>query len=134
MERSLLYISRRRATDGDIVNIVDAARARNARLQITGALIATDARFAQILEGSYAAIDELMDSIRRDQRHVQVDVVQDRQDDKRVFPIWSMAYSGRSVFAESLIDTLSGRGSDEHEGRHLKRLQDFMREFARTSL
>ena len=133
MERSLLYISRRRATDGDIVNIVDAARARNARLQVTGALIATDARFAQILEGSHAAVDELMDSIRRDRRHEHVDVVQDRQTGKREFPIWSMAYSGRSVFAESLIGALATNGSDELEDRHLKRLQDFMREFARTS-
>ncbi|WP_311276037.1 BLUF domain-containing protein [Methylobacterium sp. WCS2018Hpa-22] len=129
----MLYVSRRRATDADIVNIVDAARARNARLQVTGALIATDARFAQILEGSQAAIDELMDSIRRDRRHEHVDVVQDRQTAKREFSIWSMAYSGRSVFAESLIGALATNGSDELDDRHLKRLQDFMREFARTS-
>jgi hypothetical protein len=133
MERSLLYVSRRQATEADIRDIVETARVRNARLQVTGALIATDTHFAQVLEGSRAAINELMDSILRDRRHEQIDVVQDRQADQRGFPTWSMAYSGRSVFAESLIGALATRGSEEPEGRHLRRLQDFMREFARTS-
>ena len=63
MERSLLYVSRRLATADDVQDIVAVSRARNAQWQVTGALIASRGRFAQILEGQRSAVDALMDSI-----------------------------------------------------------------------
>ena len=111
---------------------MDAAWSRNGRLHVTGALIATDTRFAQVLEGSHAAIGELMDSIHRDRRHTQIEVVQDGVAMKRQFSDWSLAYSGYSAFAEGLIDALSTQGSPEPERRHVQRLVAFMRAFAQA--
>ena len=132
MERSFLYVSRRQATEADIRDIVDAAHVRNVRLNVTGALIATDGRFAQILEGSRAAIDELMESIRRDRRHTQVHVVQDRDAPRRDFADWSIAYSGGSLFVDGLIGALATGSRPEPDRHYLRRLLAFMREFARA--
>ncbi len=60
MEGSLLYVSRRLANPADIRDIVETSRVRNARLQVTGALVASRNRFAQILRGPRAALDALM--------------------------------------------------------------------------
>jgi len=133
MERSLIYVSHRRASAADVADIVDISRIRNARLQVTGALIATEARFDQILEGPRGAIDELMDSIRRDRRHERVEVAQDRSVAARQFSHWTLAYSGASVFADRLIGALATGGSEKPTAHDLKRLVDFMREFARTA-
>lgn len=133
MDRFLIYVSRRLATDADIRDIVEISRARNARLQVTGALIATEARFAQVLEGSRGAVDELMDSIHRDPRHERVEVVQDRSSNERQFPDWTMAYSGGAVFAERLIGALATESAERPDAQHLRRLVAFMRAFARTA-
>ncbi|MGH1591417.1 BLUF domain-containing protein [Methylobacterium phyllosphaerae] len=68
MDGSLLYVSRRTCSDDDVRNIVETSQSRNAQLHITGALVASRNRFAQILEGPRAGVDELMESIRRDPR------------------------------------------------------------------
>lgn len=51
MEGTLLYVSRRTSSDADVRDIVETSRSRNARLHVTGALVASRSRFAQILEG-----------------------------------------------------------------------------------
>lgn len=68
MDGSLLYVSRRTCSDDDVRNIVETSLSWNARLHITGALVASRNRFAQILEGSRAGVDEPMEGIRRDPR------------------------------------------------------------------
>lgn len=132
MEGSLLYVSQRLASDGDVDDIVAVARARNAQLQVTGALITSPGRFAQILEGPRAAVDRLMDSIRRDRRHADVEILLYDDIDRRRFPDWSLAYSGASVFVDGLIKTLAERTSPQPDPHHLRRLVDVMQGFAQT--
>ena len=132
MEGSLLYVSQRMASDTDVDDIVAVSRARNARLQVTGALITSPGRFAQILEGPRAAVDELMDSIRRDRRHAEVEVLLYDAIDGRRFPDWSLAYSGASVFVDGLIRILVERTSPQPDPHHLRRLIDVMRGFAQA--
>lgn len=133
MVRSLLYVSHSKVafpdTLGQINNIVDVARSRNARLDVTGALIATHAAFAQLLEGSSAAIDELMHSIRNDVRHEHVRVVQDHTREARRFARWTMAYSGRSTYAQLLITPLQAP-VDKPDPALCERLIRFMHEFS----
>lgn len=101
---SLLYVSKslveRLAEAEALKDIVDVARSRNAQLAVTGALIFTRAHFAQILEGSPAAVDELMVSINRDARHRDVTVVECIDIESRRFPDWSMACSGPSTYVD----------------------------------
>lgn len=110
IEHSLLYVSRKRiegpAESAALDDIVTVARARNATLNDTGALVSTSNHFAQILEGPAQAIEELMDSIHRDIRHSDVTVVRELPIAERSFAGWSMAYSGPSSYISSQIAPL----------------------------
>lgn len=122
MEGSLLYVSRRLATPADIRDIVETSRVRNARIQVTGALVASRGRFAQILEGPRAALDALMDSIRRDRRHTEVEVVMHTDIERRRFPEWTLAYSGTSVFVNGLIEALAKQADTRGHAGDVQRL------------
>jgi hypothetical protein len=110
MISSLLYVSRSLLRQPDqareIDNILAVARTRNANLNLTGALAFTETHFAQVLEGSRSAIDELMESIRRDRRHTDIQVTRVETLPERRFPDWRMAYSGPSIFVTNRIKPL----------------------------
>ena len=117
--RSLLYISDSTlmlpADEWQIDAIVDVARSRNAALGLTGALMFTHSNFVQVLEGSQAALDELMDSIRRDRRHRDVRVLEEESLASRRFPGWAMAYVGPAALVEARLSPLlktKGAGID----------------------
>jgi hypothetical protein len=107
---SLLYVSKSNLTlpeeAGEVLAIVATARRRNAELGVTGALVFTESRFAQVLEGDEEAIDALMLSILKDRRHEQVTVVDRTEVAMRRFPQWSMAYSGPSLYVDRHIKPL----------------------------
>lgn len=101
---SLIYVSfsclspARDATE--IARIVTVSRSRNATLDVTGSLIATQGYFAQILEGPEVAIEALMASIERDARHAAVTVVRRETLPARRFASWAMAYSGDAGYID----------------------------------
>ncbi len=106
----LLYVSTSLLSaaeqSGGLNDIVDVARARNATLGVTGALVLARGHFAQVLEGERTAIDELMLSIKGDQRHTGVNVVHIAEISGRRFPRWSMAYVGQSTYVDRQIAPL----------------------------
>jgi hypothetical protein len=72
-------------------DIVSTARRNNARLGLCGFLLFDRRRFYQVLEGDCQKIDGLMDSIRRDRRHTDIDVLLREPISRRAFSEWSMA-------------------------------------------
>jgi hypothetical protein len=86
-----------------IADILLTARTRNAEAKITGALLATDKNFAQVLEGERAAVQATYDRIARDPRHVGIVPVLMQPIEARQFPEWSMAYIGPSQSAEVAV-------------------------------
>lgn len=129
---SILYVSRSRlspeAADGDIDAIVEVSLARNPPSGVTGALLFTGDRFAQLLEGPEQSVLTIMASIRRDARHTDIVVVDEGPIAARRFASWSMAYAGRSTFAARTVETaLTGGGFGV---RNLIRL---LQELARSS-
>jgi hypothetical protein len=104
---SLIYVSRSLLNFPDeaaeVDRIVGVSVARNEGLSVTGALIFTGKRFAQVLEGPESSLDELMNSIRRDPRHTDLTVVQQTPVAERRFAGWSMAYSGASTYVNRQI-------------------------------
>ncbi|MGU3663986.1 BLUF domain-containing protein [Methylobacterium sp. A49B] len=134
MDGSLLYVSRRVSSDADVRDIVATSRARNAGLRITGALVASRSRFAQILEGPRSGVDALMDSIRRDPRHTGVEVLVYDDIDGRRFADWTLAYSGASVYVDGLIGALTERATPEPHRADLHRLIQAIEELARAQL
>jgi hypothetical protein len=135
----LLYVSRSllRLPDeaGEVDRIVAVARRENERLGVTGALMFTQAHFAQVLEGDQAAVETLMQRIRRDPRHELVTIVSAGARDGRLFPQWSMAYSGGSLYVDRHIKPLLGpvaeHGATDRLAEKLVRL---MREFSSSEI
>jgi hypothetical protein len=117
---SLLYVSnsllRMPDEEHELRHIVAVARERNGRLGVTGALVFTGHHFAQVLEGSAAAVDELMTSICRDRRHSGIDIVEVIELPARRFAAWSLAYSGPSTYVDRHITPLFKKLSDRQSG------------------
>jgi hypothetical protein len=130
MLKSLLYVSARASAsegDAEIAVIAAVARSRNALAAITGALIATDQHFAQILEGPPDTVDAIMASIRRDPRHSDVTVVAERSVRSRWFSSWTLSYAGPSSYVASRVRPLLATGAT---ARDVARLIALMREFS----
>ena len=105
--KSILYVSQSLIPDAtaqeEVGSMVDSAQIRNRSLQVTGALLYTGARFAQLLEGPRCSVDEVMASIEKDSRHEQITRLPVRQQFARRFPTWAMAYAGPSLYVDRQI-------------------------------
>jgi hypothetical protein len=88
----VIYRSRvaRHVRFADAEAIALAAAERNQRAQITGLLLYTPSHFVQLLEGEMAVLRETMQRIARDVRHADVQVIDEREVDARVFGDWAM--------------------------------------------
>ena len=90
--KSLTYTSFARLdlTDGDLSDIHREATRLNSLDGITGLLIFNGSHFLQVIEGAASAIDDLLARLRRDPRHHQLEVRDERFITDRQFPDWSM--------------------------------------------
>lgn len=90
--KTLTYTSRARLdlSDAELEQIHETARHLNALDGISGLLVFDGTRFLQIIEGSEAAIDDLVERLRRDTRHSAFEVRDERAVQKRSFSGWSM--------------------------------------------
>lgn len=75
----------------DVENIISAAITKNKLLNVTGCLIVYQKSFFQILEGSKKDVLEIYRSIRKDNRHKNVEIIWKGIKVKRLFEDWSMA-------------------------------------------
>lgn len=108
--RSLLYVSIQAFAAADsertINQIVAISRRRNARVGVSGLLLATDRHFAQVIEGVAETIDTLIAAVRCDPRHHHVTVLLAEALPSRRFGNWSLAYRGRSAYLDHYIAPL----------------------------
>ncbi len=112
-------------------NILATARRRNAQIGVTGALLFTEGRFVQALEGDRDTVRATFDRIVGDPRHSDVEVLASQFGDRHRFKEWSMAYVGnnealRSQFSASPLAALGSHPAGDA-------LLDFMLELARNS-
>ncbi len=89
---NVVYRSRaaRPLSPAELHDLTLTAQVRNEREGITGLLLYDEGRFFQWLEGSAESLKRLMDSIRRDSRHVDVQVLRDCPTPSRRFTGWSL--------------------------------------------
>lgn len=91
----LIYRSRVRVPPGqrrtELGRLFSTARSRNKQAGITGALLLSDERFVQTLEGEEAAVRALFSTIEADPRHAEVTLLGAGTVGARVFARWSMA-------------------------------------------
>ena len=90
--KSLMYVSRARPdlTTDDVRAIHRLARTLNALDGVTGLLLFNGVNFMQVVEGAEDAIDDLMRRLIADQRHSQINIVDERLIEQRSFPEWAM--------------------------------------------
>jgi len=87
----VVYASRPFGFDQSMLsNILMDARRANARDDITGALIARQDLYLQLLEGPEARVRDAYDRIAGDDRHLEVTPLVDRRVSARMFPGWAM--------------------------------------------
>jgi hypothetical protein len=95
-----------RRAETEVAQIVHLSQLRNADLHVTGGLLYTGRRFAQMIEGSVGAVSDLRRSIEGDPRHRNVTTVYYEGSAKRLFQGWSLVYSGASQYMASLLDNV----------------------------
>ena len=128
------------AADHELANILRAARAKNATLGITGALMRYDEWFAQVLEGPEAAVKSLFASIEADKRHNGIEVLEQGGAGKRAFDRWAMAHVGEHgesdipmiAAGDSVAPAAAWRSNADQEGR-LAQLRQATRGYGRGS-
>jgi len=114
-----------------IDDILAVARNRNASVDVTGALLFTEGRFVQVLEGERDKVHEVFERIGTDARHADVEILSAQYSERRRFKEWSMAYVGdnevlRDKFADAPLAALGKRPAGDS-------MLDFMLELAQSS-
>lgn len=109
-------------------DILAVARKRNAAADVTGALLFTEGRFVQVLEGERDKVHEIFERICADKRHSNPEILSAQYSDRRRFKEWSMAFVGddavlHSKFADAPLASLGKRPTGDL-------LLDFMLELA----
>ena len=87
----LVYCSKPFGYNLEILSsILTTSRFNNKKKNITGALICREDIFLQLLEGPEEDIALTYESIKRDDRHINVHHLLDHKVDRRLFPAWAM--------------------------------------------
>lgn len=114
-----------------IDEILAKARECNTKVDVTGALLFTEGRFVQVLEGDRNDVRATYDRIEEDPRHANVEILSSQFSDRRRFKRWSMAFVGdnealRNRFDDSPLAELGKKPAGDA-------LLDFMLELARST-
>jgi len=138
MITSLLYVSqstlRLPSQAGEVDAIVAQSQGRNAAEGITGALVFTERLFAQNLEGSDHAVDALLERLRRDPRHRDIEIVYRQPIPARRFNTWALAYAGPSTFVAGNVLPLTDGGPPAATRKAAERLIKLMSQFVDAHL
>ncbi len=90
--------------DSDIPGLLEAARRKNASLNVTGTLLYIDGSFFQVLEGEAGTVDALYATIGHDPRHRRVTQIIREPIARRSFAQWTMGFDSlNGVDAAALL-------------------------------
>ena len=107
----LIYYSRsiNSLTEDDFNFLLDGARQKNHKRNITGAIVYSGRVFLQLIEGPREQINQLFQSISHDARHYDVSLVSFRTVGERRFPEWEMNYLStvdKPIYVDRELDRL----------------------------
>lgn len=100
----LFYVSEivGKPTDVEMQVLLGQAQIRNRRLDITGMLAKSDGHFCQVIEGLPAAVEQVMERVRRDTRHQNIRVLLEQSVEQRQFEGWAMGLVVRDDLASEM--------------------------------
>ncbi len=104
---TLCYQSRakRRPSVSDLTQLVIEARERNRRFGVTGMLVHEGDRYFQWLEGPGTALEGLWSSIRRDDRHDDIELLGEGVTPIRLFSEWDLRFLHRPDVQKPVLET-----------------------------
>ena len=109
----LVYFSRNEIVGDDatirreITQILQTAREKNLKSNITGALMFNAGCFAQVLEGAHEDLENTFERIQCDTRHSRLVLLAFEPTESRRFSNWSMAFLGTdSAASQKFADIL----------------------------
>lgn len=79
--------------EDELTRILEHSRTHNASVGITGVLLYVRGSFIQVLEGKRAAVEALYECIKKDPRHINVNLLLNRPIVQRLFSNWAMGYT-----------------------------------------
>jgi hypothetical protein len=87
----IIYSSRPFGFDSSVLSglLIDS-RENNEKHNITGSLICRADIYLQMLEGPKKKVSEVFEKIKRDDRHLEVEVLSEGTIKERLFPNWAM--------------------------------------------
>ena len=112
----ILYRSEATGSTASLLNvatILAESQRNNDRDGLTGALVAHDNHYVQILEGPSDQLDRLLDRLEGDPRHRRIEVLQRGPVESRSFAAWSMAHARITPELEPMLRIVSQGGTPE---------------------
>ena len=90
----LIYtsVSSSEQTEDDVRQILSSSEQNNSTNSITGLLMFDGYRYIQILEGDVENVETIYDSILKDSRHKEIELLHKGSITNRSFENWRMAY------------------------------------------
>ena len=73
-----------------LIDIVEKSKVNNPLLEITGLLFYHNNRFVQVIEGERESLGKLMSILEKDSRHKNIEILIDKEIQKRGFEKWNM--------------------------------------------
>jgi Sensors of blue-light using FAD len=116
-----------------VADILTSARRNNEAAGVSGALLVTDAAFAQVLEGEEAAVEATYKRITLDRRHHDIVLLLREPISERQFPQWAMAHIGPSQPAEEAVARLTQNVPGTGSGDAARGLVSFMSRMLSTA-
>ena len=106
--KQIVYISTAEAlmSEDELIGILEEARTRNLKHNVTGVLLYSSGTFIQLLEGLAADVNLIYQGIERDTRHKNIIKLVDKPCSQRTFPDWTMGFSLINVRADELVGFL----------------------------
>lgn len=79
-------------TEDELLLLLEQARARNLKQNVTGMLLYAGGKFFQVLEGEKSDVEEIFKVIENDERNKGTIVVEKEDINERTFSDWSMGF------------------------------------------
>ena len=90
--------------ESELLTLLKEARDRNERQNVTGMLLYGTGSFYQVLEGEKKDVEEIYQSIVKDNRNHSNIIILKGEIDERSFPNWSMGFKDLRKETSSYVD------------------------------